>query len=103
MNKNMTSRERVLAAIRRQPVDYVPCAPFMKFQEEDQRWGKTWQYPFGPSIREILEYMVKQLGVDQLLQIETSNCGLGFYPDPEVESIVWEKNNIIHKSWRTPS
>jgi len=103
MNKNMTSRERVLAAIRRQPVDYVPCAPLMKFQEEDQRWGKTWQYPFGPSIRETLEYMVKQLGVDQLLQIETSNCGLGFFPDPEVESSVWQEDNIIHKSWKTPS
>lgn len=45
----MTSKERVLAAMHRQPVDHVPCAPLINFQPEDQRWGRRWQFPFGPS------------------------------------------------------
>jgi hypothetical protein len=94
----MTSRERVLAAIRRQPVDYVPCAPFMNFQPEDQRWGKRWQYPFGPSTREMLDYMMGELGVDQVLQ-----TGIGFYPGPGVGSRVWMDGDILHKAWTTPS
>jgi hypothetical protein len=94
----MTSKERVLAAIRRQPVDHVPCAPFMNPQPEDQRWGKHWQYPFGPSDREILEYMVVELGVDQLLQTT-----MDYFPEPGVRSRVWMEGDLIHKTWTTPS
>ncbi len=94
----MTSRERVLAAMRRQPVDYVPCSPFMNFQPEDQRWGKRWQYPFGPSARETLDYMIGELGVDQLVQ-----AGIGFYPDAGVSSRIWMEGDIIHKAYSTPS
>lgn len=94
----MTSKERVLAAMRRQPVDHVPCAPLMNFQPEDQRWGRRWQYPFGPSDREMLDYMVGQLGVDQLLQTE-----IGFYPERGVRSRVWMEGEVIHKDWITPS
>jgi hypothetical protein len=98
VNRRMTSRERVLAAMRRQPVDHVPCAPFMNFQPEDQRWGKRWQYPFGPSPREMLDYMLGELGVDQLLQ-----TGMGYYPEPGVSSRVCMDGEIIHKTWTTPS
>jgi len=94
----MTSRERVLAAMRRQPVDHVPCAPLMNFQPEDQRWGRRWQYPFGPSDRETLEYMVGELGVDQLLQ-----TAIGYCPKRDVVSRVWMDGEVIHKSWTTPS
>lgn len=94
----MTSRERLLAAMRRQQVDYIPCAPLMNFQLEDQRWGRRWQYPFGPSDREMLDYMVGQLGVDQLLQTE-----IGFCPERGVRSRVWLEGEVIHKNWTTPS
>jgi len=94
----MTSRERVLAAMRRQPVDHVPCAPLMNFQPEDQRWGRRWQFPFGPSDREMLDFMVGHLGVDQLLQTE-----IGYVPERGVSSRVWIDGDIIHKSWTTPS
>ena len=40
MTRDMTSRERILAALRGQPVDYVPCAPFFNFQDWPQRVGK---------------------------------------------------------------
>ncbi len=98
MKTGMTSGERVLAAMRRQSVDHVPCAPFMNFQPEDQRWGKRWQFPFGPSDREMLEYMTGELGVDQVLQTT-----IGYYPGPGVSSRVWMEGDIIHKVWTTPS
>jgi hypothetical protein len=96
--KSMSSHQRVLSTMARKPVDYVPCSPLMNFQPEDQRWGKRWQYPFGPSMREKLDYMVGELGVDQILQ-----TGIGFYPDSEVSSRVWMEGDIIHKTWTTPS
>ena len=98
MTTHVTSKERVLAAMRRQRVDHVPCAPLMNFQPEDQRWGRRWQYPFGPSDREMLDYMVGELGVDQLLQTE-----IGCYPERDVSSRVWTEGDIIHKAWTTPS
>ena len=39
----MTSRERVLAAIQRRVVDYVPCSPFFNVQDRVQRLGHQWQ------------------------------------------------------------
>jgi hypothetical protein len=94
----MTTRERILAAMHRQPVDYVPCAPLMNFQAEDQRWGRRWQFPFGPSDREVLDYMVGELGTDQMIQI-----GIDPRPGPGVTSRVWMDGNIIHKTWATPA
>jgi len=94
----MTPKERILAAMRRQPVDYVPCAPLMNFQPEDQRWGKRWQFPFGPSDREMLDYMIGELGTDQMLQI-----GIDYYPGTGVTSRVWMDGDVIHKMWTTPA
>lgn len=98
MSAQMTSRERVLAAMQRQPVDYVPCAPFMYIQPENQRWGKRWQWPCGPTFHEIIDYMVCELGADQVLQ-----TSIGYYPESGVNSHVWMDGDIIHKIWNTPS
>lgn len=94
----MTSKERVLAAFRRQPVDYVPCAPFMNCQDAVQRRGKRWQYPFGNSTVEMVDYMVGQLGADQVL-----GFNWGFYPEPAVSSKAWMEGETIYKTWITPS
>lgn len=94
----MTPRERILAAVRRQEVDHVPCAPFMNFQDWCQRLGKRWQYPFGSSLPEMLDYMVGTLGVDQ-----TVPFGWGCFPESGVSSRVWMEGDTIHKSWDTPS
>lgn len=93
-----TSRERILAAMRREPVDHVPCAPLVDFQPEDQRWGRRRQFRFGPSDRQTLEYSVRHLGVDQVVQI-----GVGCCPGPEVTSRGWVEHDIIHRTWTTPS
>lgn len=94
----MTSKERILAAFQRQPVDYVPCAPFMNCQAAVQRRGKRWQYPFGDSTVEAVDYMVGQMGTDYVLMFEW-----GFYPEPGVTSKVWMEGETIHKIWTTPS
>jgi hypothetical protein len=94
----MTPRERILAAFRRQEVDHVPCAPFMNFQDWSQRIGKRWQYPFGPSLPETLEYMARTMGVDQVVPF-----GWGFFPEPGVSARAWISDDTIHKSWDTPS
>lgn len=94
----MTPKERILAAMQCKPTDYVPCVPEMNFQPEDQRWGKRWQYPFGPSIREKLDYMMNVMGVDQIVYFT-----IGAYPDSDVSSKVWIEGDVIHKVFQTPS
>ena len=51
----MNSKERVLAALRRETVDYVPCSPFLNPQDPVQRLGKTYNFPFGPSREEMVQ------------------------------------------------
>ena len=97
-NERMSSRERVLAAMRRRPVDHVPCAPFMNAQDASQRMGRRWQYPFGPSVPETLEYMVGTLGVDQIVSLSWEH-----FPEPGVSSRVWMEGDTIHKNVQTPS
>ena len=48
MVKTMTSRERVLAALRREPVDYVPCVCGFNPLSAVQRKGRTWNFPWRP-------------------------------------------------------
>jgi hypothetical protein len=97
----MTSRERILAAIRRKDVDYVPCAPSWFPLTWQQRVGRRWQFPWGPSKREEVEYSVQQLGVDHVLC--AWNTLNKFFPNPEVTSRVWAEGDKIHKVWITPS
>ncbi|NQU11722.1 hypothetical protein HQ590_13085 [bacterium] len=94
----MTSRERILAALRRQPVDYVPCAPFFNFQDWPQRVGRRWQYPFGPSVPETLEYVVGTLGLDQVVTI-----AWGWFPEASVTVDRWVEDAVLHQRIVTPS
>ena len=95
----MTSRERMLAALRRQPVDYPPCAPWFNPLSEHQRVGKRWQFPWGPSERERCEYSKNVLGVDPIVP-----CGTGgAAPAPGVSSRVWFADGHICKVYTTPA
>ena len=95
----MTSRERVLAAIRREDVDHVPCSPFFNTLSPQQRVGHRWQFPWGPSQREQVEYCVEEFDADPVVFIPIGE----FYPGSNVSSKVWMENDIIHKVWSTPS
>ena len=106
----MTSKERVLAAMRRQPVDYVPCSPIFNPLLEQQRVGYRWQFPFGPSEREMAEYAVQVLGTDYVEYLiypggkyRGNVCTGRYFPAPEVTSNVWMDGDIIHKVWQTPA
>ncbi len=65
----MTSRERVLRAMRRQSVDYVPCSPSFNALSDAQRHGKRWSFPWGPSQYEQIHYSVTELGTDSVVNV----------------------------------
>ncbi len=95
----MTSRERVIQAILRREVDYVPCSPYFNSLTPQQRVGRRYQFPWGPSGREKIVYCVEQLGVDPVVPVEIGSQ----YPEAGVSSKVWLHDNVIHKVWTTPS
>ena len=84
MPSAMSSRERLLAALRREPVDYVPCCGFFNPLTEVQRRGYTWNFPWPPeaSWEEQVTYQVEQLGLDEMAPIGVTIT----QPDPEVTS-----------------
>lgn len=97
----MTCRERILAAMRRQLVDYVPCSPSFNALSDAQRRGKRWNFPWGPSQYEQIHYGVTELGTDPVVGV-----GVGSYESaPEVSSRVWydADQGLIHKTYDTPA
>jgi len=95
----MSHKERVLAALKRQDVDYVPCSPTFNPLHESQREGYRYQFPWGPSLREEMRHCVEELGIDPVMR-----CGVGGqYPAAGVSSKVWLADSIIHKVWTTPA
>jgi uroporphyrinogen-III decarboxylase len=95
----MSSRERVLAAMKREPVDYVPCSPLVNPLTEAQRRGKPWNFPWDPP-GDGLEYLVTVMGLDRVV----GHWWLGsLFPDERVTTRVWVANGILHKAYDTPS
>ncbi|MBI3923120.1 MAG: hypothetical protein HY318_16995 [Armatimonadetes bacterium] len=92
----MTSRERILAALQRQPVDYLPCLPH--FWSSPEVEGYRWD-----SEVERLEVTTEILGVDALIHF-----GIGVSQHPSVSAKVWEEHPcdekwpLLHKSVSTP-
>jgi hypothetical protein len=97
----MTSRERVLGAMRLQPVDYVPCSPSFNALSDAQRRGKHWNFPWGPSQYEQIHYGVTELGTDPVVNVSAG----GYEAAPEVSSRVWYDADagLIHKRFDTPA
>ena len=94
-----TPRERVLAAMRREEVDYVPLVGAFNPLTEQQRVGHKYQFPWGPSGREQCEYCVQELGIDINVSFGISNTN----PAADVSSRVWMEDSVIHKVWTTPA
>ena len=98
MPKNaMTSRERVLAALRRQPVDHVPCCP--SFSPSLLGPQHTWA-----NRADTLDRIVNHLGLD-------ARVGVSLEPSwhPDVIARVWketvpgERWPVLHKRIDTPA
>ena len=97
----MTSRERVLAALRREEVDYVPCCVAFNPLTPVQRRGHRWDFPWPASapLEERLAYQVERLGLDQVVAVGADLCR----PAPGVESRVWRDGDVLHKAYVTPA
>lgn len=94
--KTMTPKERILAAIRREEVDYAPCVPlFWSSPEVDgYRWTTT---------EEKLEVLTRRLGVDAVLEF-----GIGIGRHQDMKERVWQEDApdapypLLHKTIETP-
>jgi len=97
----MTSRERLIAATRRQPVDYVPCQINFNPLSEVQRRGRTWNFPWAADApqAEQLAYQVEVLGLDQIVYCYASPSQAA----PGVEVEVRREGDILHKTYHTPA
>lgn len=103
MKPVMSSKERMLAAIRRQEVDYVPlCTSFSESQSADRKL-RTWQREEANG-EHSLRYQVEELGIDPVVY---QHIAPGQHPD--VTSRVWEEpisgapHPILHKEIMTPA
>ena len=96
MAEQMTSRERVLAALRRQDVDRVPCCPFFSPSLIGPEY--TWD-----GRADSLDRIVNGLGLDGLVGV-----GVGASTHPDVTSRTWIEEGagepwpILHKEIATP-
>jgi hypothetical protein len=95
----MNSRERILAAVRREPVDRVPC--FIRFNPlmPEQRRGYAWNFPWpeeAPLERQIA-VQVEQLGLDAVMfeTFETTR------PARDVVADVWREGEVLHQRYAT--
>lgn len=97
----MTSRERILAALRRQAVDYVPCCVAFNPLEPVTRKGHAWQFPwpFDAPLAERLAYAVEKLGLDQVVDVSIALL----HPDPVIKSKTWLEGAVLHKVFQTPA
>jgi hypothetical protein len=95
----MNSRERVLAAMLRQPVDYVPCSQLVNPLTEPQRRGRPWNFPWEPP-GEGVEYMATVMGTDPVVGVWWLD---GISPESEVSSRVWREDGLLHKAFETPA
>ena len=95
----MNGRERVLAAMRRQPVDYVPCVPLVNPLSEAQRRGHPWNFPWAEP-GDGLEYLARDLGTDPVVGLWWMG---GLSPDPGVTSRTWRDGDTLHKAFTTPA
>ena len=92
----MTSRERMLAAMRRQPVDRVPV-PQSFWDAEPEEQGFRWD-----SLEERIQWH-KRLGFDYYLRLPSVG-----YQNPEIKQRHWKENDpkekypILCSEWTSP-
>lgn len=96
----MTSRERIIAAVRREPVDHVPCCIAFNPLSKVQRRGHAWQFPWPQDTprEEQLRYQVEELGLDQVVAL-----GLSVVASTDIEPRVSLEDGVLHKSYDTPA
>ncbi|MBT7304333.1 MAG: hypothetical protein HN849_32665 [Victivallales bacterium] len=101
MTQRMNSRERILAAVRRDAVDYVPCCGFFNPLSSVQRQGHTWNFPWASDapLPEQLRYQVEELGLDQLVNVGVAAAQAA----AGITSRKWQEGDVLHKAYETPA
>lgn len=97
----MTSRQRIVAAVARQPVDYVPCCITFNPLTGIQRQGHQWQFPWPPGAPadELLRYQVEELGLDQVVHFHVAASR----PAADARAEIHLEGDVLHKTWHTPA
>lgn len=95
----MTSKERLLAATRREAVDRVPCVVSFNPLYPIQR--TAWNFPWSQkaTVEERTAYQVEHLGLDQVVGMGVDLCR----PAEGVSSRAWIEGGELHKVWVTPA
>lgn len=99
MSETMSRRERVLAALRREAVDRVPCVVSFNPLYPIQRTSWSFPWPQNAQIEERTAYQVEQLGLDQVVLMGADLCR----PTPGVTSRTWIEGDVLHKAYSTPA
>ena len=99
MVEPMTRGERILAAMRREEVDRVPCAVAFNPLYPIQRTAWNFPWPQDAQIEQRIRYQVEELGLDQVVSMGTDVCR----PADGVTSRVWIEGDQLHKAWNTPA
>ena len=102
----MTSKERMLGALRCEAVDHVPCAPWF-FGNHVAAVGRQL------STRELLAYLTQELDADAFIDCFDNDpgtsrrvgTGLSRGQSPSVTAKFWtsDSGTILHKVFHTPS
>ncbi len=100
---DMTSRQRLLAVLNRQPADRIPCC-FMSFTALRNRCNDDWY---------ALALAEQELGLDPMLFIPSAPRrerkehpelrGLPVRFDPAVRTVEWRDGDVLHKEYHTPA
>lgn len=94
----MSSRERILAALAREPVDYVPCCATFNPLDAASRRDHAWQFPWREDDwSSQLAYQVEVLGLDQVVPFYSGLRGIR----ADVPVRTWTADGILHKSYET--
>lgn len=101
MSSALSSRDRLVAAIRREPVDYVPCSVRFNPLTEVQRRGWSWNFPWPEEagLEEQLRFQVEGMGLDQVVDV-------GVAVTRQAEGVCSEvrlEGDVLHKVQRTPA
>jgi len=97
----MTSRERLLAALNREAVDYTPCSVAFNPLTAVQRREHGWNFPWAEeaTLEKRIAYQVEEMGLDQVIHIGADLCR----PAAGVESRTWVEDGVLHQAYTTPA
>lgn len=100
-SQKMTSKERVLAAMQRREVDYLPCCVCFNPLTPVQRRGYAWQFPWPAeaTLEDQIAYQVERLGLDQLVPVWLELIR----PEESVKARTWREGEKLYKVFTTPS